>query len=42
MLAGDDQIQDGNRHTNAQLVLRGWNHFATQSSVGRLLYLYNR
>ena len=36
MLAGDDQIQDENRHTNVQLVLRGWNHFATRASVGRI------
>ncbi len=34
MHAGDDQIASENRHTNVQLVLRGWNHFATRSSVG--------
>lgn len=33
MHAGDDKIEDGNRHTNVQLVLRGLNHFATRSSV---------
>ena len=31
MHAGDDQIASD---TNVQLVLRGWNHFATRSSVG--------
>ena len=36
MHAGDDQIEDENRHTNVQLVLRGWNHFATRSSVGSI------
>ena len=36
MLAGSDQIEDGNRHTNVKLVLRGWNHFATRSSVGSI------
>lgn len=36
MHAGDDQIESENRHTNVQLVLRGWNHFATRSSVGRI------
>ncbi len=36
MHAGDDQIEAENRHTNVQLVLRGWNHFATRSSVGSI------
>lgn len=36
MLAGSDQIVEGNRHTNVKLVLRGWNHFATRSSVGSI------
>ena len=36
MLSGDDQIEDGNRHTDVKLVLRGWNHFATRSSVGSI------
>lgn len=37
MLAGNDQIEGENRHTNVKLVLRGWNHFATRSSVGRII-----
>lgn len=36
MLAGSDQIVEGNRHTDVKLVLRGWNHFATRSSVGSI------
>lgn len=36
MLSGDDQIEDENRHTDVKLVLRGWNHFATRSSVGSI------
>ena len=36
MLAGDDQIEGENRHTNVKLALRGWNHFATRSSVGSI------
>lgn len=36
MLAGDDQIEPENRHTDVQLALRGWNHHATRSSVGRI------
>ena len=36
MHAGDDEIESENRHTNVQLVLRGWNHFATRSSVGSI------
>ena len=36
MHAGDDEIESENRHTNVQLVLRGWNHLATRSSVGRI------
>ena len=34
MHAGDDEIEAENSHTNVQLVLRGWNHLATRSSVG--------
>lgn len=29
--AGDDAIEPENRHPNARLVLRGWNHFAGRS-----------
>ncbi|MCG9128864.1 phytanoyl-CoA dioxygenase family protein [Candidatus Poribacteria bacterium] len=36
MLSGDDQIEDENRHTNVKLVLRGWNHLATRSSVASI------
>lgn len=36
MLSGDDHIVEDNRHTNVKLVLRGWNHFATRSSVGSI------
>ncbi len=36
MLSGDDQIEEENRHTNVRLVLRGWNHFATRSSVASI------
>ena len=31
MHAGDDRVEDGNRHPNARLVLRGWNHHAVRS-----------
>ena len=37
MLAGDDEIEAENRHTNVKLVLRGWNHLATRSSVARII-----
>ena len=37
MHAGNDQIIPDNRHTNVKLVLRGLNHFATRSSVGRII-----
>lgn len=36
MHAGTDQIIPENRHTNVKLVLRGWNHFATRSSVASI------
>jgi len=36
MYAGDDEVEEGNRHTNVRLVLRGWNHLATRSNVGRI------
>lgn len=36
MLSGDDHIVEDNRHTNVKLVLRGWNHFATRSSVASI------
>lgn len=29
--SGDDAIETGNRHPNARLVLRGWNHAATRA-----------
>jgi len=31
--AGDDRVEEGNQHPNEQLVLQGWNHFATRNSV---------
>ncbi len=36
MYAGNDEVEEGNRHTNVRLVLRGWNHLATRSNVGRI------
>ena len=36
MHAGDDEIEEGNRHPNARLVLRGWNHTMTRSKAGLL------
>jgi phytanoyl-CoA hydroxylase len=36
MHAGDDEVEEGNRHTNVRLVLRGFNHLATRSNVGRI------
>ena len=35
MLSGDDHIEDGNPHPNENLVLAGWNHFATRDSAGQ-------
>jgi len=31
MHSGDDQVEDGNGHPNARLVLSGWNHHAKRS-----------
>jgi ectoine hydroxylase-related dioxygenase (phytanoyl-CoA dioxygenase family) len=36
MHAGDDEIEEGNRHPNARLVLRGWNHKMTRSKANQL------
>ena len=33
--SGKDQIEEENSHTNAKLVLRGWNHRASRSSVSK-------
>jgi phytanoyl-CoA hydroxylase len=32
MHSGRDQVEDGNRHPNARLALRGWNYAATRSA----------
>lgn len=32
--AGDDTVEDTNRHPNMRLVLRGWNHRASRSRAG--------
>lgn len=31
--SGDDHVEDGNQHPNERLVLSGWNHYATRSTV---------
>lgn len=36
LYAGDDHVELGNSHPNEQLVLHGWNQFASRSSAGRL------
>lgn len=36
MHAGDDKVEDGNTHTNARLMLRGWNHFGSRSLASAL------
>ena len=36
LYSGNDEIIDGNSHTNVQLVLRGWNSSATREGVGSL------
>ena len=36
LYSGNDEVIDGNYHTNVQLVLRGWNSSATRESVGNL------
>lgn len=33
MHRGDDRIEEGNRHPNERLVLKGFNHFATRNTV---------
>jgi len=33
LYSGQDEIEEGNNHTNAQLVLRGFNYSSTRSSV---------
>ncbi len=33
--SGKDQVEEENSHTNAKLVLRGWNHRASRSSVSK-------
>ena len=33
LYSGKDKVIDNNKHTNVQLVLRGWNHHATRNSV---------
>lgn len=32
--AGNDTVEDSNRHPNMRLVLRGWNHYASRSKAG--------
>jgi ectoine hydroxylase-related dioxygenase (phytanoyl-CoA dioxygenase family) len=34
--AGDDEIEEGNRHPNSRLVLRGWNYKMTRDKANRL------
>ena len=36
LYSGNDEIIDGNSHTNVQLVLRGWNSSATREGAGNL------
>jgi phytanoyl-CoA hydroxylase len=31
LYAGDDRVEDGNRHPDERLVLQGWNYFATRN-----------
>ena len=33
LYSGKDKIKKGNKHTNAQLVLRGFNYYSTRKSV---------
>ena len=35
LYSGKDKVEDST-HTNVQLTLRGWNHYATRSNVSRL------
>ena len=34
--SGEDQVEEGNSHINAKLVLRGWNHRASRTSVSKI------
>ncbi|MCC7264827.1 MAG: phytanoyl-CoA dioxygenase family protein [Candidatus Latescibacteria bacterium] len=34
LYAGDDEVEEGNTHTNVRLTLSGWNHRATRSAAG--------
>ena len=34
--SGEDQVEEENSHTNAKLVLRGWNHRASRSSASKI------
>ncbi len=34
MYAGSDRIEDGNRHPDERLVLKGWNHHSTRERAG--------
>ena len=34
MYAGDDRVEEGNRHPDERLVLAGWNHAATRGRAG--------
>jgi len=36
LYSGKDKVVDNNQHTNAQLVLRGWNHHATRNSASTI------
>jgi hypothetical protein len=33
MHAGNDEVEEGNRHPNARLALHGWNYGASRSRV---------
>ena len=34
--SGKDQVEEENSHTNAKLVLRGWNHQANRTSASKI------
>ncbi|MCA9835660.1 MAG: phytanoyl-CoA dioxygenase family protein [Trueperaceae bacterium] len=34
MYAGDDRIEDGNKHPDERLTLKGWNHHSTRDRAG--------
>ena len=36
MHAGDDEIEEGNRHPNSRLALRGFNHRMTREKANQL------